>query len=228
MRGIPGNEYEFTQPVQMRMNELIAGVRADVAIKVFGDDMAVLAGFGEQIEAIAQQVAGAADVKLEQVTGLPMLTVTPDRAALARYGLSLDEVQDAISIAMAGGAAGQLFEGDRRFDIVVRLPEALRTNLDRLAELPISLPLETAEGHVPGQALTGAARYVPLGELVLPQVLGPDGMLDNHRGARHGTQERDAGGEARRGGAVVVEEGRAGDADRAACRGQRADAVSLA
>jgi cobalt-zinc-cadmium resistance protein CzcA len=184
VRGIPGNNYEFTQPVQMRMNELIAGVRADVAIKVFGDDMAVLAGLGEQIEAIAQQVAGAADVKLEQVTGLPMLTVTPDRAALARYGLSLDEVQDAISIAMAGGAAGQLFEGDRRFDIVVRLPEALRTNLDRLAELPISLPLETAEGHVPGQALTGAARYVPLGELVAFDIAPGPNQVSRENGKR--------------------------------------------
>jgi cobalt-zinc-cadmium resistance protein CzcA len=184
VRGIPGNNYEFTQPVQMRMNELIAGVRADVAIKVFGDDMDVLAGLGDQVEAVAQQIAGAADVKLEQVTGLPMLTVTPDRAALARYGLSLDDVQDAVAIAMGGRTAGQLFEGDRRFDIVVRLPESLRTNLDRLGELPIPLPLTERADHVPGQALTSPARYVPLGELVDLEIAPGPNQVSRENGKR--------------------------------------------
>jgi cobalt-zinc-cadmium resistance protein CzcA len=184
VREIPGNNYEFTQPVQMRMNELIAGVRADVAIKVFGDDLEVLASIGDQVEAIAQQVAGAADVKVEQVTGLPMLTVTPNRDALARYGLALDEVQDAIAIAMGGRAAGQLFEGDRRFDIVVRLPEALRTDLDRLAELPIALPEPAAPAHAPGAALTSAARYVPLGELVSFEIAPGPNQVSRENGKR--------------------------------------------
>jgi cobalt-zinc-cadmium resistance protein CzcA len=184
VRAIPGNNYEFTQPVQMRMNELIAGVRADVAIKVFGDDMDVLAGLGGRIEAIAQQVPGAADVKLEQVTGLPMLTITPDRDALARYGLALDNVQDAVAIAMGGRTAGQLFEGDRRFDIVVRLPENLRTDLDRLAELPVPLPEPTPQAHPPGQALTASARYVPLGEVVAFEIAPGPNQVSRENGKR--------------------------------------------
>jgi cobalt-zinc-cadmium resistance protein CzcA len=184
VRGIPGNNYEFTQPVQMRMNELIAGVRADVAIKVFGDDMDTLASLGDEVEAIAQQVPGAADVKLEQVTGLPMLTITPDREALARYGLALDEVQDTIAIAMGGRTAGQLFEGDRRFDIVVRLPEHLRTNLDRLAELPVALPEREVVEHMPGQGMTSAARYVPLGELVSLDIAPGPNQVSRENGKR--------------------------------------------
>lgn len=184
VKAIPGNNYEFTQPVQMRMNELIAGVRADVAIKVFGDDMDVLAGLGDQIETLARQVPGAADVKLEQVTGLPMLTITPDRAALARYGLALDDVQDAIAIAMGGRAAGQLFEGDRRFDIIVRLPGTLRTNLDRLGELPIPLPPSAAAAHAPGEALTTTARYVPLGELVELDIAPGPNQVSRENGKR--------------------------------------------
>src|SRR3546814_3540253 len=135
---IPGNKYEFTQPVQMRMNELIAGVRAEVAVKVYGDDLDRLAELGAQIEAVANGVVGAADVQLEQTTGLPLMTVTPDRAALARYGLSVAAVQDAVSIAMGGAVAGQVFEGDRRFDIVVRLPEGLRQDREAPASLPIA------------------------------------------------------------------------------------------
>lgn len=186
VRAIPGNNYEFTQPVQMRMNELIAGVRADVAIKVFGDDMDVLAELGEQVEAIAQGVAGAADVKLEQVTGLPMLTVTPDRQALARYGLSMEDVQDAISIAMGGRAAGQLFEGDRRFDIVVRLPEALRNDLDRLAELPVPLPptVTDPDASTAGQSLQVTTRYVPLGELVALDIAPGPNQVSRENGKR--------------------------------------------
>lgn len=183
---IPGNNYEFTQPVQMRMNELIAGVRADVAIKVFGDDMDVLAELGDQVESIAQGVAGAADVKLEQVTGLPMLTVTPDRQALARYGLSMEDVQDTIAIAMGGGNAGQIFEGDRRFDIVVRLPEGLRTDLDRLAELPV--PLSAIEGGsdlgTAGEALRSTTRYVPLGELVALDIAPGPNQVSRENGKR--------------------------------------------
>ena len=197
---IPGNNYEFTQPVQMRMNELIAGVRADVAIKVFGDDLEALAGLGERIEAVAQQVAGAADVKVEQVTGLPVLTITPDRAALARYGLSIEDVQETVSIAMGGRSAGQLFEGDRRFDIVVRLPEALRTDLDRLADLPVPLPppASPARTHTPGEALTATTGYVPLGELVSLDIAPGPNQISRENGKRRvvvtaNVRERDLG-----------------------------------
>ncbi len=143
---IPGNNYEFTQPVKMRMNELIAGVRADVAIKLFGDDLDQLLETGQQIERIAGGIAGAQDVKIEQVTGLPMLSVTPKRDMLARYGVSMEAVQDAVSTATGGRQAGELFEGDRRFDVVVRLPEAIRTDLASLGNLPVALP---NKGFVP-------------------------------------------------------------------------------
>lgn len=148
VRQIPGNNYEFTQPVQMRMNELIAGVRADVAIKLFGDDLEVLLENGKTIENVAKGIPGAQDVKLEQVTGLPVLAVTPKRDMLARYGVNVADVQDAVSTATGGRKAGEVFEGDRRFDIVVRLPETLRTDLDALGRLPIPLPGEGA-GFVP-------------------------------------------------------------------------------
>jgi cobalt-zinc-cadmium resistance protein CzcA len=186
VREIPGNNYEFTQPVQMRMNELIAGVRADVAIKVFGDDLDQLMTLGDEVESIAQQVPGAADVKLEQVTGLPVLTVTPNRDALARYGLSVEDVQEAVSIAMGGRSAGQLFEGDRRFDIVVRLPESLRTDLDRLAELPIKLPASDGNmsSHRPGAAMTLEAGYVPLGELVSLDIAPGPNQVSRENGKR--------------------------------------------
>ncbi|MGD9471160.1 MAG: efflux RND transporter permease subunit [Novosphingobium sp.] len=143
---IPGNNYEFTQPVQMRMNELIAGVRADVAIKLFGDDLEQLLKSGDAINDVAASIPGAEDVKLEQVTGLPMLSVTPRRDMLARYGVSMAEVQDAVATATGGRKAGEVFEGDRRFAVVVRLPEALRTDLPALGNLPVRL---AAGGTVP-------------------------------------------------------------------------------
>ena len=136
---LPGNNYEFTQPIQMRMNELISGVRADVAIKLYGDDLDMLVDVGRRVEAVAKSVPGAADVKLEQATGLPMLVVTPDRQALARYGLNPGVVQDTVATAIGGEVSGQLFEGDRRFDIVVRLPERLRQDPAALADLPVPL-----------------------------------------------------------------------------------------
>ena len=124
----------------MRMNELIAGVRADVAIKLFGDDLDQLLTSGQQIEEVAGSIEGAEDVKIEQVTGLPMLSVTPRRDALARYGVNMTDVQDAVATATGGAKAGELFDGDRRFAVVVRLPEALRTDLAALGNLPVALP----------------------------------------------------------------------------------------
>lgn len=146
---IPGNNYEFTQPVQMRMNELIAGVRSDVAVKLFGDDLDQLLESGGAVEAVVASIPGAEDVKIEQVTGLPVLAVTPKRDMLARYGINMRDVQDAVATATGGRAAGQVFEGDRRFDVVVRLPEALRTNVDALGTLPIPIGGDGAAGFVP-------------------------------------------------------------------------------
>ena len=146
---IPGNNYEFTQPVQMRMNELIAGVRSDVAVKLFGDDLDQLLESGGAVEEVVGSISGAEDVKIEQVTGLPVLAVTPKRDMLARYGINMSDVQDAVAIATGGRAAGQVFEGDRRFDVVVRLPEEVRTNVDALGSLPIPIGGDGAAGFVP-------------------------------------------------------------------------------
>jgi cobalt-zinc-cadmium resistance protein CzcA len=137
---LPGNNYEFIQPIQMRFNELIAGVRSDVAVKIYGDDMAVLEEVGAGIEASLSAVPGASDVTLEQTTGLPVLTVQIDRQAIGRLGLSVADVQSTVEVAMGGQRAGQVFEGDRRFDIVVRLPETIRTDIDALGRLPVALP----------------------------------------------------------------------------------------
>ena len=170
---VPGNNYEFTQPIQMRFNELISGVRADVAVKVFGDDLEVMAATSQQIEKVLGTVPGAADVKTEQSTGLPVLSVDIDRAKLARYGLNIAEVQEAVEIAMGGKDAGMLFQGDRRFPIVVRLPEALRSNLDAMRRIPIPLPKrdesEAKSRVMPVVAKTETAgsgsAFIPLGEL---------------------------------------------------------------
>ncbi len=148
-RAVPGNNYEFTQPIQMRFNELISGVRSDVAVKVFGDDMNVLVETAERIGEVLERIPGAADVKVEPVSGLPLLSIQIDRAALARYGLSVADVQEVIEVAIAGKAATEVFEGDRRFEVLVRLPEELRNDLDALQRIPLPLPgfeaaLETA------------------------------------------------------------------------------------
>jgi len=163
---VPGNAYEFTQPIQMRFNELIAGVRSDVAVKVFGDDLELLLAAGSAIAEVLERIPGAADVKTEQVSGLPMLEVRIDRYALSRYGLALEEVQQVVATAIGGSVGGQLFEGDRRFDIVVRLPEALRTDLAALARLPLLLPEHVGEApreRPRHRSTLPAHAYVPLG-----------------------------------------------------------------
>ena len=182
VRAIPGNNYEFTQPVQMRMNELIAGVRAEVAVKVFGDDLEELTGVGKQIESIAKTIPGNADVKLEQVTGLPLMVITPDRAALARYGLAVADIQDTVAAAMGGANAGQLFEGDRRFDIVVRLPDADRQNPRALAALPIPLP--TSVGRPDDESVAHLPGVVPLSAVAKIEIeLGPN-QISRENGKR--------------------------------------------
>ena len=150
---IPGNNYEFTQPIQMRFNELLSGVRADVAIKVFGDDLDQLLSVGQAIEKVVSGIEGAADVGVEQVTGLPVLQITPDRAALARLGLNVADIQDVVAVSIGGREAGQLFEGDRRFPVVVRLPEEIREKVDEIGRLriPLSASGEGPRGFVPVQ-----------------------------------------------------------------------------
>jgi cobalt-zinc-cadmium resistance protein CzcA len=137
---VPGSRYEFIQPIQMRFNELIAGVRSDVAIKVYGDDLEQLAATAAEIEGVVGAIEGSQDVQTEQVTGLPFVQVLPDRIRLTQMGLNVDDVQTVVATAVGGAEAGQVFEGDRRFDIVVRLPEELRQNPQVLERLPIPLP----------------------------------------------------------------------------------------
>lgn len=155
VKQIPGNNYEFTQPIQMRFNELISGVRSDVAVKIFGDDTDTLLETAEAISVQLKKVPGAADVKVEQVSGLPLITVVINRDSLSRYGLQIGEVQDAVAIAIGGKKGGELFEGDKRFDLIVRLPEELRTEPNVLRRVLIPLPL----------AKDGERHFIPLNEV---------------------------------------------------------------
>ncbi|MDI3295274.1 efflux RND transporter permease subunit [Janthinobacterium tructae] len=173
---LPGNNYEFSQPIQLRFNELISGVRSDVAVKLFGDDMLVLDSTAAKIAGVLGKIPGATEVKVEQTTGLPMLTVQIDREQTARYGLNIADVQAAIATAIGGQEAGTLFQGDRRFDIVVRLPDSLRSDLEQLKRLPIALPL--------GAAAEGRARFIPLGEVASLQVAPGPNQISREDGKR--------------------------------------------
>jgi cobalt-zinc-cadmium resistance protein CzcA len=164
---IPGNNYDFSQPIQLRFNELISGVRSDVAVKIFGDDMD----------------------QLEQTTGLPMLTVIIDRQKLARYGLTIMEVQDVVAAAIGGSKAGTLFEGDRRFDIVVRLPENLRGDIDAMKRLPVTLPV---------QGNNGATGFIQLAEVATLTLAPGPNQISRENGKRRivvtsNVRERDVG-----------------------------------
>ena len=166
---VPGNNYEFTQPIQMRFNELIAGVRAELAVKVFGDDFDELVKLGAQIETIVQSIPGAADARVEQATGLPVLTIVPKRETLARLGLNIEQIQDLVATATGGEIAGQLYSGDRRQDIVIRLPEALRSDPEALKRLPVMLP----EGE-----------FVPLGEVAALELKSGYNQINREDGKR--------------------------------------------
>lgn len=143
---LPGNAYEISQPIQLRFNELISGVRSDLGIKVFGDDLQQLLKSGSEIAAVLNGIEGAEGVKVEQVSGLPILSVEADRSALYRYGLNVADVQDVVAAATGGEEAGLIFEGDQRFSIVVRLAERLRADVSALERLPVPLP---GGGYVP-------------------------------------------------------------------------------
>ncbi|HEY9198779.1 MAG TPA: CusA/CzcA family heavy metal efflux RND transporter [Gammaproteobacteria bacterium] len=184
LEGIPGNAFEISQPIQLRFNELISGVRSDLGIKVYGDDLEQLLTTGNAIAKVLNAIPGAEGVKVEQVAGLPVLSVEPKRAALYRYGLNVTDVQDVLAAAAGGEEAGQLFEGDQRFALVVRLPEHLRGDLAALERLPIPLPQDG---------------YVPLGEVAsLTLAPGPN-QISRENGKRRlvvsaNVRGRDLGG----------------------------------
>lgn len=172
---IPGNNYEFTQPIQMRFNELISGVRSDVAVKVFGDNLDELVRVGNKIEDILVSIQGAQDAKVEQISGLPVLQITPDRKAMARYGISLTDVQDVIRASIGGAEAGRIFEGDRRFDIIVRLPEEQRSRADELGRIRIPVPVRSGDA---------TRSFVPLSEVAyIETVVGPN-QISRENGKR--------------------------------------------
>jgi cobalt-zinc-cadmium resistance protein CzcA len=169
LAAIPGNAFEISQPIQLRFNELISGVRSDLGVKVFGDDLAQLLKSGNEIAAVISAIPGAEGVKVEQVSGLPILSVEAIRPALYRYGLNVEDVQDVLAAATGGEEAGLIFEGDRRFTIVVRLPEELRSDLRALERLPVPLP---------------QGGYVPLGELATLSVAPGPNQISRENGKR--------------------------------------------
>ncbi|MGJ8668932.1 MAG: efflux RND transporter permease subunit [Oceanococcus sp.] len=171
-----GNNYEFSQPIQLRFNELISGVRADLGIKVFGDDLSQLLRGAQAIQKVVQAIDGAADVRVEQVSGLPVLSVIPDRTALARYGINVQAVQDLVATAVGGTAAGLIFNGDRRFELVVRLPERLRQDPTTLQNLPLLLPNAAQNADGP--------HYVPLGEVARIELAPAPAQISRENGKR--------------------------------------------
>ena len=175
VEAVPGNKYEFTQPIEMRFNELIAGVRTDVAIRIYGDDLDTLKAAGEQTSKLLATVPGARDVRVEQTTGLPMLSVEPQRDHLALLGLTVADLQQTLQTAIGGTQVGLIYEGDRRFKLVVRLDEDLRQNPDVLARLPLPLPI----GASPDLG------YVPLGEVAtIKELIGPN-QINRESGKRN-------------------------------------------
>ncbi|WP_226646700.1 efflux RND transporter permease subunit [Microbulbifer variabilis] len=173
VRQLPGNNYEFTQPIQMRFNELISGVRADLGIKVFGDDLDQLVASSNEILGVLNGIEGVADARVEQVEGLPVLSVVPKRIALARYGIDLQTLQDLVSTAIGGEEAGLIYEGDRRFQLVVRLSEGLRRDYENLGDLPIPLPADSQLGS-----------YVPLSEVASLEMTPAPNQISRENGKR--------------------------------------------
>ena len=184
LKELPGNNYEFTQPIQMRFNELISGVRADVGIKIFGDDLDQLVATANDILATVKAIDGVADARVEQVTGLPTLSIIPKRTALGRYGLNVSALQDWVAAAIGGESAGILYEGDRRFELVVRLPETVRRDIDNLGFLPV--PLSNGD-------------YVPLSEVAMLSMSSTPAQISRENGKRRivvtaNVRGRDLGG----------------------------------
>jgi cobalt-zinc-cadmium resistance protein CzcA len=140
LESLPGNAFEISQPIQMRFNELIAGVRGDIAVKVFGDDTDTMNATANKIAGVLRNVQGATDVRVEQTQGLPMLDVRPNRDAMARLGITPRTMQDTVAAAIGGRDAGMIFEGDRRFAVTIRLTDAARADLQTLAQVPVPTP----------------------------------------------------------------------------------------
>jgi cobalt-zinc-cadmium resistance protein CzcA len=189
LQSIPGNKYEFTQPIEMRFNELIAGVRTDIGVKIFGDDMDVLIHSAEEVEHVLATIPGASDVRVEQVTGLPVLNIKLKRREMARLGLNVADIQDVIEIAIGGKKAGQVFERDKRFDLVVRLPEEIRTNIENLKRIPIP-GLENFDhsnsslinSNLPGEG--PQYNYIPLGAVVDFEITKGPNQITRENGKR--------------------------------------------
>ncbi|GAB2675248.1 MULTISPECIES: efflux RND transporter permease subunit [Alteromonadaceae] len=183
LQNMPGNNYEFTQPIQMRFNELISGVRADLGIKIYGDDLTTLRATAINILAVLQDVLGAADARIEQVDEIPIFTVNPKPNALARYNLDVTDLQMWLSASIGGKEAGLIFEGDRRFELVVRYPEGIRNNLDALGSIPI---------------MTGEGAYVPISEVAQLEFASIPSQISRENGKRRivvtaNVRERDLG-----------------------------------
>ena len=185
---VPGSQYEILQPIQLRFNELISGVRSDIGVKVFGDDLDTLMKLAREVQEAMEPVQGIADLKTEQVSGLPILTVKLDHDALSRFGLSVSDIQGLVEIAVGGRATGKVYEGDRRFDIVVRLPEAQRRDIETIRALPVPLPPADADGSVTS-ALWAASplaqmRYVPLAAIAKVEVVPGPNQISRENGKR--------------------------------------------
>ncbi|MFT5350720.1 MAG: cobalt-zinc-cadmium resistance protein CzcA [Gammaproteobacteria bacterium] len=185
---IPGNRYEITQPIQMRFNELISGVRSDLAVKIYGDDLDVLSQLGEEIAALVSAVPGASDVGVEQTTGLPMLSIVPDRERMSYYGLSVEQLQQTLRIGIGGETVGQIFEGDQRFDLVVRLEEAHRSDINMMKSLPVSLP-EKVMPEIPGDADSlnidrMPVKTIPLSEVADIEIIQGPNQISRENGKR--------------------------------------------
>jgi cobalt-zinc-cadmium resistance protein CzcA len=175
VEAVPGNKYEFTQPIEMRFNELIAGVRTDVAIRIYGDDLATLAKLGEKANDLLAQVDGAVDVRAEQMTGLPMISVEPQRDHMALLGVTVADLQQTLQMAIAGVQTGLVYEGDKRFRLLVRLDESQRRDPRALAQIPIALPA----------AASPDISYVPLGQVAtIRQIQGPN-QINRESGKRN-------------------------------------------
>ena len=170
----PGNKYEFTQPIQMRFNELISGIRADVAIKIYGDDLEKLLLLAKEVFKVVNPVEGAADTRIEQASGLPTITIRIDRKKLALYGLNMLDVQNVVETALSGRVTGLVYQGDQRFDLVIRLKEQERKEKDILSKIFIKLPPKE----------DGIKHFIPLSEVAsLDENLGPN-QISRENGKR--------------------------------------------
>ena len=183
LQSVTGNNYEFTQPIQMRFNELISGVRADLGIKVFGDDLTALVDSANDILKVLQSIDGVADARLEQVDDIPIFTINPKSVELARYGLDVADLQEWLASAIGGNTAGLIFEGDRRFELLVRFDEGIRTDLEAIGSTPI---------------ITSDGEFVPLSEVATLDYASVPNQISRENGKRRvvvtaNVRERDLG-----------------------------------